>query len=57
MKISQHSIVITVTIFSMKESGGYWRLYRDVIGDCGVNLRDHIKDIRKGIETGESEKR
>jgi len=27
MKISQHSIVIMVTIFRMKESGGYWRLY------------------------------
>jgi hypothetical protein len=41
----------------MKESGGYWRLYGDVIGDWGVNLRGHIKDIKKGIEMGESEKR
>jgi hypothetical protein len=57
MKISEHSIVITVTLFHMKESGGYWRLYGDVIGDWGVNLRGHIKDIKKGIEMGENEKR
>ena len=36
MKISQHSVVITVTIFSMKESQGYWRLYSDVVGEWGV---------------------
>jgi len=31
MKISQHSIVITVTIFSMKESGGYGQRWNQAL--------------------------
>jgi len=48
MKIFQHSAVITVTVFSMKESGGYWRLYGDLTVTCDRWLGSQIEGSYQG---------